>query len=432
MPRHLLITIATFLFIQLNGLTSHPVSAATESPKNLSLKIESQQSKIKRVQTEIEEHKKLVRYSREKETNLFEQLEIIDQAIKDGKDKLTELNKKTALQGNLIKEKADELAKKNEEKEAVQVHVEKRLAAFYRMGDIGLINVTFSAGNLPDLLSFNEYFKALIKYDQKIIDNYLVKIETLMEIKEILEIEKDELLIGIQEVKKQESHLESVRKERLSLLAKVNTEKKLYRQAIAEMEKASTNLTEKLADLREKLVSSQSSQKHFYSSPKKRRPGSAKGFPGMKGKLIPPVRGSVTTYFGKSKQGKFGISTYADGINITTVAGNEIKAIYGGKVVYAGQLKGYGNLIIIDHGFQYYSLISRAAELYKKEGDVVSTGEVIGIMTEDGGLLGEGLHFEIRHGTEPEDPLNWINKRLLTLSQNKNKIQAKAGSSKNN
>ena len=135
----------------------------------------------------------------------------------------------------------------------------------------------------------------------------------------------------------------------------------------------------------------------------------------MRGRLIPPVRGSVTTYFGKNNQGKFGIATYADGINIKALAGSEIYAIFNGKVVYAGQLKGYGNLIIIDHGEQYYSLISQAAEIYKKEGEIVSTGEVIGIMGEQGGLLGEGLHFEIRYGTEPENPLKWVNKRLLKM-----------------
>jgi septal ring factor EnvC (AmiA/AmiB activator) len=152
----------------------------------------------------------------------------------------------------------------------------------------------------------------------------------------------------------------------------------------------------------------------------------------MRGRLIPPARGAVTTFFGKNTKGKFGITTYADGINIKTLAGSEIYAIYSGKVVYAGQLKGYGNLIIIDHGDQYYSLISRAAELYKKEGDIVSTGEVIGVMDDQGGLLGEGLHFEIRYGTEPEDPLKWVNNRLLKINPSHAAVGSGIGSSENN
>lgn len=432
MTRHLFLSIVTFIFISLNGQTVCPVGAAEGEPANFTKEIKSQQRKIKRVQEEIEEHKELVLLSRVKETNLFDQLEVIDQAIKEGKIKLNALKEKTALQEELIKSKSDELTQKNLEKDVVKDHVEKRLAAFYRMGDVGLMNVTFSAGSLPDLLNFNTYFKALIKYDQQVIIDYRLTIDNLLNIKNILEEEKTELLENIVTVKKQEKHLETARKERIALLDKVNTEKKLYRRAIEEMEEASTKLTETLADLREKLVSSQNSQKRFYSSPKKRRPGSSKGFLAKKGKLRPPVRGSVTTYFGKSKQGKFGISTYASGIDIKTVAGSEIQSVYSGKVVYADKLKGYGNLIIIDHGNQYYSLISRAAELYKKKGDVVSTGETIGIMDENGGLLGEGLHLEIRHGTKAEDPLKWLNKRLLTHSSANTNRKRERRSSKNN
>jgi septal ring factor EnvC (AmiA/AmiB activator) len=415
MSRYLSIGLTAFILLCLSG-PSVITATAAGAPAELSQKIKSQQQKIKRVQDEITGHQELVRHARTTETNLIEQLEIIDQALGDGKVRLAELQAQTARREELIKQKTEEVIRKNSEKELVKKHVKKRLAAFYRMGDIGFMNVTFSAVTLPDLLNFTEYFKALTKYDQQVINDYRLKIAGLLETKTILETEKDELLRVIATVNDQEKDLKRVRQGRVDLLAKINTEKKLYRRAIEEMEKASANLTETLAKLREKLVASQKSPPHFRSSPKKRRPGASRGFPAMKGKLVPPVRGSVTTNFGKNTQGKFGLTTFADGIDIKTVAGSEITAVYGGKVVYAGQLKGYGNLIIIDHDYQYYSLVSRAAELYKQEGDTVSAGEAIGIMNESGGLLGEGLHFEIRHGTEPENPLLWINKNLLTVS----------------
>lgn len=404
---------------------------ASPAAADLSKEIESQQHKIKRVREEIDDHRQRVLDSRIKETNLFDQLEIIEQALRNGKEKLAELKKQMAAREELIKEKGAEVARRIAEKEATKKHVEERLAAYYRMGDLGVMNVTFSADSLPELLNFNEYFTALIKYDQQVIYDYRLKIAELIETKQGLEEEKDKLLEEIAAAEKQEKHLEGVRRERVTLLARVNTEKKLYRRAIEEMEEASTDLAETLAELREKLVASQDAQR-YYSSPKKRRPGSPKAFSTRKGSLTPPVRGSVTTFFGKNKQGKFGITTHADGIDIKTLAGSEIKAIHSGKVVYAGRLKGYGNLIIIDHGHQYYSLISRAAELYKKEGDVVSAGEAIGIMNEGGGLLGEGLHFEIRHGTEPLDPLDWLNRKLLNIDSTHAAILAGNKKVKNN
>lgn len=432
MNRYIILSIIAFALTVCNGPITGPAFAAKTQASHIAKKIKNQQHKIQRVQKEIAEHKELVHHSRVKETNLFDQLEVIDQAIKTGKTKLVELKEQTTLQEKLIQQKDDELAKKTLEKDIAKEHVKQRLSAFYRMGDIGIMNVTFSANSLPDLLNFNEYFKALVKYDRTEINNYRRQIGALTEIKDGLEEERLALMEIITNIKQQEGNLKIVRQERIRLLAKVNTEKKLYRRALEEMEAASINLTTTLTDLREKLARSKRPRKRTYSSPKKRRPGSYRGFSAMKGRLIPPVRGSVTTYFGKNKQGKFGITTHADGIDIKTVAGNEIKAIYNGKVVYAGLLRGYGNLIIIDHDHQYYSLTSRAAELYKKEGDTVSTGEVIGIMTESGGLLGEGLHFEIRHGTEPLNPLHWVNNSLLKINSTHAAVQPNSKTSKNN
>jgi septal ring factor EnvC (AmiA/AmiB activator) len=427
MSKYPIFSIAIFVLLALAS-----PAAAERASGDLSKEIESQQYKIKRVRDEIEDHRDRVRHSRIKETTLFDQLEVIEQALKDGRRDLAGLKKKTAAQEKLIKKQIAEVARRYSEKETIKLHVRERLAAYYRMGDLGIMNATFSADSLPDLLNFNEYFKALIKYDQQVIYDYRLKIEKLIETRKILEKEKAELLEAAASIEKQEKHLKSVREEHVALLARVKTEKMLYRRAIEEMEEASIRLTETLAELREKLVASQKTQQHFYSSPKKRRPGTPRSFSTKKGSLSPPVRGSVTTFFGKSKQGKFGITTQADGIDIKTLAGSEIKAIYNGKVVFAGHLKGYGNLIIIDHDHQYYSLISRAAELYKKEGEVVSTGEAIGIMNESGGLLGEGLHFEIRHGTEPLDPLEWLNKNLLNIGSTQAAIQPGKEKSKNN
>jgi septal ring factor EnvC (AmiA/AmiB activator) len=431
MPRSFLYSI--FLACAITGGVWISTSiAAEEETLSIQKQLSSQQQKIKRVQSEIEDHRKRVQYSQTKEVNLLAQLEVIVQAIRDGKKRLQELKNQIDSQEELIKLRTAELSKIEGEKEVAKEHIKKRLAAYYRMGDLGVMNVAFSAGNLPDLLNFKEYFMALVHYDRQVVTNYRENIRQLITITAALEDEKTRLLEKIVSVKNQENHLATVRKDRMLLLAKVNTEKKLYQRAIDEMEEASSKLTETLAELREELVASRQSQKRFYSSPKKRRPASLNGFSSMRGRLIPPVRGAVTTYFGKNSKSKFGITTYADGINIKTLSGSEIYAIYSGKVVYAGQLKGYGNLIIIDHGDQYYSLISRAAELYKKEGDIVSTGEVIGVMDDQGGLLGEGLHFEIRYGTEPEDPLKWVNNRLLKINPSHAAVGSGLGSSENN
>ena len=137
------------------------------------------------------------------------------------------------------------------------------------------------------------------------------------------------------------------------------------------------------------------------------------GFPAMKGHLAPPVSGSVISRFGQKVEGKFGSATTENGIDIKVKNGEKIKAVYDGRIIHSGYLRGYGNLMIIDHGQQYFSLVSRAADFYKEEGSKVSTGEIIGITGEGDPLYGEGVHFEIRKGSVPEDPLLWLKKNTL-------------------
>ncbi len=376
-----------------------------------------QQRRIKQVQKAMGEKRNLLRDSRAREVNLLGQLEEIDQALGSGRGRLSKLNKEAAGKREEIRRRNEELTALTAAHEGAREHVKKRLAAFYRMGEGGMLNVVFASASLPELLNIDESFRVLLDRDRQTIDTYHQQITELTKIRDDLERQTSQLRGVIADSEQQTRHLADNRSNRLRLLASVNKEKRLYQQALVEMEEAATNLNQTMTLLREKLIASQSRQQQKQTSTGKNQAAPAGGFAAMKGKLPPPVRGTVTTYFGKSNQGKFGLTTRADGIDIKTLAGTEVSAIHKGKVVYVGQLRGYGNLLIIDHGQQYYSLVSRAAEFYKKEGEMVAAGEVVGIMSDQGGLLGEGLHFEIRHGADSQDPLEWVNRATLRTSQ---------------
>jgi len=88
-----------------------------------------------------------------------------------------------------------------------------------------------------------------------------------------------------------------------------------------------------------------------------------------------------------------------------------IRAVYGGTVLYRGWLKGYGNLIILDHGTGYYTLYAHASELLVAEGDRVKAGQGIARVGETGSLAGPRLYFEIRYQGRPEDPEQWLRRR---------------------
>lgn len=390
-----------------------PVAARKDMTTTLENNLAEQQKRIKQVQKAMGEKRNLLRDSRTREINLLGQLEEIDLALGSGRGRLSKLNKEAAGKREEIRRLTEELATLSAARDGAREHVKKRLAAFYRMGEVGMLNVVFASASLPELLNIDESFRVLLDRDRQTIDTYYRQIKDLTKIRDDLEKQTSQLQGVIADSEQQTRHLSDNRSKRLRLLTTINKEKRLYQQALVEMEEAATNLNQTMTLLREKLIASQKGPQQSQPSAGKKSAAPGTGFAAMKGRLPPPARGTVTTYFGKNNQGKFGLTTRADGIDIRTLAGAEISAIHKGKVVYVGQLRGYGNLLIIDHGQQYYSLVSRAAEFYKKVGDSVTAGEVVGVMNDQGGLLGEGLHFEIRHGADSQDPLEWVNRALL-------------------
>jgi murein DD-endopeptidase MepM/ murein hydrolase activator NlpD len=115
--------------------------------------------------------------------------------------------------------------------------------------------------------------------------------------------------------------------------------------------------------------------------------------------------------FGEQVHPRFGTRTFRNGIDIEAGEGSEILAVYAGQVVYTGWFKGYGNLIILDHGNEYYTLYAHAAEIRVKEGDQVRQGQMIGTVGDTGSLAGSRLYFEVRSQGRPQDPAGWLEQR---------------------
>ena len=134
--------------------------------------------------------------------------------------------------------------------------------------------------------------------------------------------------------------------------------------------------------------------------------GDGSPFSQLKGRLNLPVRGELRNRFGSPREGS-GMSW--KGLFITAPAGQEVKAIAAGRVVFADWLRGFGNLLIIDHGDSYMSLYGNNESLYKQVGEAARGGETVAAVGNSGGNTDSGLYFEIRHQGKTFDPLGWVN-----------------------
>lgn len=126
-------------------------------------------------------------------------------------------------------------------------------------------------------------------------------------------------------------------------------------------------------------------------------------FARLRGSLRLPVRGTVSNRFGTPRQEG---STWK-GLFIRAAAGGDVHAVAAGRVVFADWMRGFGNLLILDHGDGYLTIYGNNESLYKHEGETVKPGEVVAVIGNSGGNPESGLYFELRHQGQPLDPLKW-------------------------
>jgi septal ring factor EnvC (AmiA/AmiB activator) len=140
-------------------------------------------------------------------------------------------------------------------------------------------------------------------------------------------------------------------------------------------------------------------------------PGPAVGLGRERGQLPWPTDGRVVAGFGPETHPRFGTETVRTGIDIEAPEGAPIRAVAAGTVAYRGWLKGYGNLLVLDHGDGYYTLYAHASQVLVDEGDQVKGGDLVGRVGDTGSVEGPRLHFEVRYQSRAEDPQLWLRRR---------------------
>lgn len=357
--------------------------------------------KINKLKNGISIQQDLILSSKEEERNLLEELAQLDKRLQQQLTRLNEFEKEMVQQQQLISRKEKEEHDAEQAKQRVEAHLEKRIKAFYKMGKIGVANVVFSSENLPRMLSFRDSFTSLMEHDTEAIKQYRKSITSLQQSKDTLNLEKSILKDFIHVARKKQQTINQTMLEKETLLNQIKTQTELHQQAVMEMEKAATRLSDSLNSLKRK--------NELFDQ----------GFLLDKGKHPAPVQGKVLALFGQQRENRLGIKGQSTGITIASPGINRVDAIFEGEIRYASYLHGYGNTIIIDHGFQYFSIISRLEKILKMKGEKVSQGDIIGLTGDTATLMDEGIYLEIRHGSTPLDPLEWIDKKGLTIVPDK-------------
>jgi len=185
---------------------------------------------------------------------------------------------------------------------------------------------------------------------------------------------------------------ESRRDARRALLASVRGERQLHERAAAEADGQSRKLAEFIAAL----------------PPPRTGEVPYRGFAQLRGKLPSPASGAIEVPFGKVVNPRFRTVTVQKGVDIGAARGEAVRAVAPGRVVHAGWFKGYGNLVIVDHGDGYHTLVAHLESMTAAAGEDVAAGSLLGTVGDTGSLKGPYLYFEVRENGRPLDPGAWL------------------------
>ncbi|HRD02487.1 MAG TPA: peptidoglycan DD-metalloendopeptidase family protein [Candidatus Saccharicenans sp.] len=361
-------------------------SAASDIEKRLTL-INQQISQLK---TRLDEEAK-------KEKSLLSTLETIRLKRKLLQNEIDALN----LRQKMTARELTDLARKIEATEASlqkeKEAVEKTLATLYKFGRLDFMHFFLKANNLEVFLRESKNLTFLAQYQGEAISAYLNTIKELEELRKEVKVKQTEIDGLLKDAASKQQDILQQEAASQQLLAQIKKDKKAHEQMMAELKGSSDDLQRLLKRLQNQEIA---------------LPSPFIPLNERKGKLPWPVSGKVISKFGPEKNPRFKTTVINNGLEIAPAGKDKtIKAIHGGRIVYADYFQGYGNLLIIDHGLSYYTLYGHCSSFLVKPGDVVQPGQAIALVGDSDSLKGECLYFELRYKTRALDPLPWLRRR---------------------
>lgn len=265
-----------------------------------------------------------------------------------------------------------------------------RLREVYKAGPQGVLARTLDGSD--DVFAAVRYATWLGERDARRLTEYRELRVRVAGERDALAGQREALAVLRSETESARAALEAKRTERSRLLESIRSDRAKHQVAIGELESASQALGRLVAEAGSDAAPSLDVSK-------------------FRGLLEWPSPGPIAIPFGPRVHPKFRTSIPHPGVEIASREGDDIRAIFEGRVLYASHLHGYGLTAIVDHGGGVVSVYAHASVLLVSRGEDVGQGERIGKVGDSGALEGPGLYFEIREGGKPVDPRLWLRRR---------------------
>jgi septal ring factor EnvC (AmiA/AmiB activator) len=374
-------------------------SPAGVSADSINDKIERERKTLEQLKDQIEEKRRQADEAGKKRESILQGIQTLDERHVRYRQSQQEISRKLRKKDQEIEAINAQIARLRDGVQVRQEAILARLRVQYMEGRFGHWKPLLASDSYGDFQRRLRYLSAVSARDYGLIETFKTDMANMQEAERQREAARVGMLAYKRTTEKHLDEIKTVKKEKKLYLAKLTQEKESYERALQELERSAARIDSLLRELEQRRRAAAA------------KPPSGSLPKGIKGGLPWPAEGSVLTYFGRQKHPTFNTYVQRKGIEIRTLEGSAIHAVMAGTVVYADWLKGYGLVIILDHANGFFSLYAHASKILTSVGAVVASGQAIG-ETGDTGMTGENtLYFELREGTEPVDPLQWLARR---------------------
>jgi septal ring factor EnvC (AmiA/AmiB activator) len=360
--------------------------------------IEVHKEKIGEVQQEIKRSQAQIKAMRQQERLLLGRLDQMELQLQKFREEQEIRRRERNSLRKQITQKRKELKELDNELASLRTLLAQRLEALYKFGRQAYVNLLISARDVSGLQHQWVYLRAIAEEDSELIRSFIERQEKEARVAEALASGEAQLSKVVARISRQKEEIEKVKGEQVTLLQNIHNQEEMYQSYVTELAAVSRELKNKIEELQNKTDKSGMGVQQLKGS-----------FASKKGALPYPVPGKIISRFGPKKHKKFGTKIRSNGIEIATEPLSPVVAVYGGQVLYSEWVKGYGKVMIIDHGNKYYTLTAHLAEVLKEAGEIVESGETIGYagyspLERQGGRV----YFEVRHLSKALNPEEWL------------------------
>jgi len=352
----------------------------------------AQDGELERLRRAIAERRERVAAFEREERGLFDAIEAADAAAREVARALRDAERTATGADAAANARDAELAAVKERLARTRELVGRRAVALYKAGELGPLQLVFSAGSLRDRVARIQALQLLLDHDEALLArfteerNELARARIAAHRAELTRKEAREALLA------RRRELEEERRARRALLTDVRRSRARERALLNELEAAARELEAKLAGLARTPAAKLS----------------ATPFASLRGALAPPVAGPVLRRFGRVIDAEYRTQTFRKGVDFAVERGEPVYAVAAGEVRFAGWFAGYGRMVILDHGDAFFTVSGHLDEIGVELGQRLAAGDPLGSAGETGSLTGARLYFEIRRGAEALDPADWL------------------------